>query len=233
MRDDPPDVGLPDARQRQQAMMYRELNLSHDVQVMTQQQIVVAMNAASQRIFDRQDGPVGQPQLQRLEGNLELVTRHCLALWISLSGRRFAVGTRNALICHPKSRAVHRGGPRTRHRQRARQLIQSLRLLAAGWHQPAHLQKREALHPLHCLLPHGREEICAVGKGFGLGELALHLAVDGGAQSPPLVKAMAVVGQGGTAGACDAPLQGLLLHCSGAECLGDREGAPCEGRRGC
>lgn len=65
------------------------------------------MDGSAERIFDRQHRAVRNPELDSLEGNLELVARDGLAVRVRLPGGGLGVSARDALVGHAELGAVH------------------------------------------------------------------------------------------------------------------------------
>ncbi|RWW61459.1 hypothetical protein BHE74_00031467, partial [Ensete ventricosum] len=118
----PGEVLLAHARERQQAVVHRELHLPHDVEPAPEKQVVVAVDAAAQGVLDWEHRAVRDPQLHRLERHLELVARDRLAVGVRLPGRRLTVRARHALVRHAEPRPVHRCRREVRDGQRPRQV---------------------------------------------------------------------------------------------------------------
>ena len=54
MRAHPPDLRQLGARQRREMVHHLQLGLGHDRQILLEQQVVVAVDAAADRVLDRQ-----------------------------------------------------------------------------------------------------------------------------------------------------------------------------------
>jgi len=99
VRINPFQAGECCARQRKQMMDDRQLDFGHDGKLVLQEQVVIAMNAAADRILDRHD-PVGRRTgVGRGEHLLETPARQQLRLGIDAASRGFAECTRFTLIC--------------------------------------------------------------------------------------------------------------------------------------
>lgn len=66
------------------------------------------MDAAAEGILDGEDGSIGDPELDGLESDLELIAGDCFAIRVGLAGGGLAVGARDALVGDAELRAVHR-----------------------------------------------------------------------------------------------------------------------------
>ena len=86
------------ARQRQQVVDDRQLGLPHDRQVVFQQEVEVAMDAAAHRVLDRQDAVVGGRGVDGLEHVLEGTAGPQLGPGAHLTRRCLAERTRLPLI---------------------------------------------------------------------------------------------------------------------------------------
>lgn len=87
-----------------------ELDLANDVKAVAEEEVVIPMDAAAERVLDRKNGAVGDPELDGLEGDLELVAGDGLAVGVGLPGGGLAVGPGDALVRDAERGAVHRGG---------------------------------------------------------------------------------------------------------------------------
>jgi len=108
--------------QRQQAVVHGELHLTDDVEPVTEQQVVVAVDAAAQGVLHGEHGAVGDPQLHGLERHLELVAGDGVAARVRLPGRLLAVRAGHALVRHAQLRPVHRSRGQVRDAERLRQV---------------------------------------------------------------------------------------------------------------
>ncbi|KAG6543743.1 hypothetical protein Mapa_014927 [Marchantia paleacea] len=108
MADDPLQVLFLYSRQGQKAVVHWQLHLPHNVKTVAQQKIAIPVNGSSERILDREDRSVHQPQLERLESGVELLARDCLASWVSFRCGGLAVSTWNSLVGYSQSRSVAR-----------------------------------------------------------------------------------------------------------------------------
>src|SRR5438093_1199401 len=86
------------ARQRQQVMHDRQLDLRDDRQLVREQQVVVAVDAAADRVLERQDAVRGAAAVDGVEDVFEAVARDQLRLVIDPPRRRLAKGARLSLI---------------------------------------------------------------------------------------------------------------------------------------
>ena len=66
-----------------------------------QEQVIDGMYAAALGVLYRQHSPLSQPLRQQLEGHLELLARHRLAVRTCQPRCLLAEGTRHALVGHP------------------------------------------------------------------------------------------------------------------------------------
>ena len=80
-------------------MHHRELDLGDDRQLVLQQQVVVAMDAAANRVLDRQHAVRRRTGVDGGEDFLEAMARNEVRLQVHPSGRCFAERPRLALIC--------------------------------------------------------------------------------------------------------------------------------------
>ena len=71
MREDPPHFAELDARKREQVVHHRHLDLADDRQLPFDQQVVVAMNRAADRVLDRDDAEVHRAGVDRVEHFVE------------------------------------------------------------------------------------------------------------------------------------------------------------------
>jgi hypothetical protein len=103
------------ARQRQQVMHDRQLDFGDDGQVVREQQVVVTMDAAADRVFDRYDAVSGRVGIDGLEHLFEGAARDQLRVRIDPSRGSLAEGARLALVCdfHRSSSITHGGPPRS------------------------------------------------------------------------------------------------------------------------
>nr|GME11661.1 hypothetical protein CR513_54080 [Ipomoea batatas] len=111
------EVVFSDAREREEAVVDRELDLADDVEAVAEEEVVVPVNRAAERVLHRENRSVGNPELHGLKRNLKLIARNRFAIRIRLSGRRFTVSAGNALIRHTELRAVQRRRREIRNRQ--------------------------------------------------------------------------------------------------------------------
>uniref|UniRef100_A0A0E0GFS8 Uncharacterized protein n=1 Tax=Oryza nivara TaxID=4536 RepID=A0A0E0GFS8_ORYNI len=91
-----------------------------DVEAVAEEEVVVAVDAAAEGVLDGEDGAgvldgedgaVGDPELDGLEGHLELVAGDGVAGGVGLRRRRLAVCPRDTLVGDAQLAAVHgRGG---------------------------------------------------------------------------------------------------------------------------
>lgn len=95
------------AGKREQAVVYRELNFTHNVQRMAKQQIIVSVYAAAQGIFHWQDCSVCNPKLHGLKSYLELVTGYGLAGRVSFRRGCLAVSPRDSLVGNAEMGSMH------------------------------------------------------------------------------------------------------------------------------
>uniref|UniRef100_A0A804MGP4 Uncharacterized protein n=1 Tax=Zea mays TaxID=4577 RepID=A0A804MGP4_MAIZE len=109
--------------QRQQAVVHGELHLPDDVEPVPEQQVVVAVDAAAQRVLHGEHGAVRDPQLHGLERHLELVAGDGVAARVRLPGRLLAVRAGHALVGHAQLRPVHRRRGQVRDAKRLRQVL--------------------------------------------------------------------------------------------------------------
>ena len=86
------------ARKCQEVVRHLQQHLGHDRQLVLQQQIVVAVDAAADRVLDRQDAVRGFAVVDGGKHVLEVGARNCLRVRAEPQRRRFAVRPRFALI---------------------------------------------------------------------------------------------------------------------------------------
>lgn len=86
------------------------MNLADDVKLVTEEEIVIPVDRTTKGILNRENSAIGDPELHRLEGNLELVAGDGVAVRVSFTGSSFGVGTRDALVSDAELGAVHRSG---------------------------------------------------------------------------------------------------------------------------
>lgn len=98
MRDDPVQILLSDPRQGEKTVVDRELDLTHDVKPVPEKEIVISMDRTSERVFNRENRSVSDPELHRLKRDLKLITRNGLAVRISFTGGGFRVRAGNTLV---------------------------------------------------------------------------------------------------------------------------------------
>jgi hypothetical protein len=99
MRVDDLDVRNLRSRQRLQAVDDIELHFAGDHQFVLEQEVVVAMNGAADRIFERHDAVRCALLDDRFEDVVERLARHRLDLRATVEQRSgFAVGARLSLI---------------------------------------------------------------------------------------------------------------------------------------
>jgi hypothetical protein len=120
--DDAGEALLAHPREREEAVVDRELHLADDVEAVPEQEVVVAVDAAAQGVLHGEHGAVRGPQLHGLERHLELVAGDGVAALVRLPGRLLAVRARHALVRHAQLRPVHRRGGQVRDSQRLRQV---------------------------------------------------------------------------------------------------------------
>eukprot|EP00268_Persea_americana_P058205 TRINITY_DN7020_c0_g1_i1.p2 TRINITY_DN7020_c0_g1~~TRINITY_DN7020_c0_g1_i1.p2 ORF type:complete len:320 (-),score=41.53 TRINITY_DN7020_c0_g1_i1:261-1220(-) len=108
--DDAGEILLPDAREGEETVVDGELDLADDVEAVAEEEVVVAVDAAAERVLDGEDGAVGDPELDGLESDLELVARDGLAVGVGFAGGGLTVGTGDALVGDAELGAMHRGG---------------------------------------------------------------------------------------------------------------------------
>ena len=99
---------LSDAGEREEAVVDRELDLADDVEAVAEEEVVVPVDRAAEGVFDRHNRSIGDPELHRLERNLELVAGNGLAVRIGLAGGCLGVRAGNALVRDAELGAVHR-----------------------------------------------------------------------------------------------------------------------------
>ncbi|GER57100.1 myb-like transcription factor family protein [Striga asiatica] len=102
------EVLAPDAREGEEAVVDGELDLADDVEAVAEEEVVVAVDRAAQRVLHREDGPICDPELHRLEGHLELVAGDGLAAGVGTAGGGLAVRAGDALVGHAEAGPVHR-----------------------------------------------------------------------------------------------------------------------------
>ena len=95
------------AGQRQQVVDDRQLDLADDRQVVLEEQIEVAVDAAPDRVLDRQHAVVGRPRVDRVEDVLEAAARHELGVGIHLPRRRLAERSGLTLIGNTHNKKGH------------------------------------------------------------------------------------------------------------------------------
>ena len=110
VRIDPLDAFDGRARKRQQMVPDRQLDFADDRQVVLDEQVVIAMNAAANRVLDRQD-PVRRPSRRhRPEHVVERLAGNDVGVAAETEGRGFAVGARLSLErdAHGATRIQHK-----------------------------------------------------------------------------------------------------------------------------
>ena len=98
MRVDPAEAGQRRAWQGQQVMDDRQLDLADDRQVVLEQQVVVPVDAAANRVLDRQHAVGDRAGLHRVEGFFEAPAGQQVGVGVNPAGGGFAEGARLALI---------------------------------------------------------------------------------------------------------------------------------------
>lgn len=106
--DDAGEVLFADAGEGEEAVVDGELDLTDDVEAVAEEKVVVAVDGAAEGVFDGEDGAVGDPELDGLEGDLELVAGDGIAVGVGFAGRGFGVGARDALVGDAEGGSVHR-----------------------------------------------------------------------------------------------------------------------------
>ena len=104
MRIDAAQIAEGDARQRQQMVHDRQLHLADDREMMLDEQVVVAVDAAANRVLDRQDAVAGGPGVDGAEDLLEAPARDQLGVGVHQPRRRFAEGAELPLVGDPHTR---------------------------------------------------------------------------------------------------------------------------------
>ena len=98
VRVDAPQAVERGARQRQQMVDHRQLDLADDRQVVLEQQVVVAVDAAADRVLDRQDAVGRGAGLDGVEHLVEAAAGDQPRVGVDPPGRRFTEGAGFALI---------------------------------------------------------------------------------------------------------------------------------------
>jgi hypothetical protein len=111
-----------DAREREEAVVDGELDLADDVEAVAEEEVVVPVDAAAEGVLDGEDGAVGDPELDGLEGHLELVAGDGVAGGVGLRRRRLAVCPRDTLVGDAQLAAVHGRGGEVGDGERAREV---------------------------------------------------------------------------------------------------------------
>uniref|UniRef100_A0A0E0GFT0 Uncharacterized protein n=1 Tax=Oryza nivara TaxID=4536 RepID=A0A0E0GFT0_ORYNI len=102
-----------------------------DVEAVAEEEVVVAVDAAAEGVLDGEDGAgvldgedgaVGDPELDGLEGHLELVAGDGVAGGVGLRRRRLAVCPRDTLVGDAQLAAVHGRGGEVGDGERAREV---------------------------------------------------------------------------------------------------------------
>lgn len=106
MADHACEIFLLDAGDGKKAVLDGKLDLADDVEALAEEEVVVTVDTAAEGVFDGEDSPVGKPKLYGLEGDIELVARYGLAVWVSLAGSGLAVGARDTLVGDAQVRSV-------------------------------------------------------------------------------------------------------------------------------
>lgn len=101
---------LTDPWEGEEAVVDGELHFPDDVEAVTEEEVVVPMNAPAERVLDGQNSSISDPQLDGLERDLELVARDGLAVRVGFPGGGFAVGAGHALVGDAQGGAMHRRG---------------------------------------------------------------------------------------------------------------------------
>uniref|UniRef100_J3MQI1 Uncharacterized protein n=1 Tax=Oryza brachyantha TaxID=4533 RepID=J3MQI1_ORYBR len=96
--DDAGEDLLVDPREREEAVVDGELDLADDVEAVTEEEVAVAVDAATEGVLDGEDDTVGDPELDGLDGDLKLVVGYNVVARVGLCRcRRLAVGPRELL----------------------------------------------------------------------------------------------------------------------------------------
>uniref|UniRef100_A0A0E0QV75 DUF834 domain-containing protein n=2 Tax=Oryza rufipogon TaxID=4529 RepID=A0A0E0QV75_ORYRU len=111
-----------DAREREEAVVDGELDLADDVEAVAEEEVVVPVDAAAEGVLDGEDGAVGDPELDGLEGHLELVAGDGVAGGVGLGGGGLAVCPRDTLVSDAQLAAVHGRGGEVGDGERAREV---------------------------------------------------------------------------------------------------------------
>jgi hypothetical protein len=99
VREHATDPGERRPRQRQEIVHDRQFHLADDRQVVLEQQVVVAVDAAADRVLDGQDAVRDAPARNRGEHFVEAVERDRFGVRAGAERRRFTVCARGALEC--------------------------------------------------------------------------------------------------------------------------------------
>ena len=91
--------------QREQVVHDRYLDLTHDRQVMLHQQVEVPVNAAADRVLNRQHSVVGRAGVDDVEDIFEALAGQQLGFRVDQPRRGFAEGSRFSLVGNPHGRA--------------------------------------------------------------------------------------------------------------------------------
>src|SRR5215207_9325541 len=84
---------------RQQAVVYRQLDLTDDRQLVFNEQVVISMNAAANRVLHRQHAMAGASLADSREHLLEAAARQGVSVRRKPPRGRFAVGAGLSLEC--------------------------------------------------------------------------------------------------------------------------------------
>ena len=84
-----------DSGESEEAVVDRDLNLTDDVETVTEEEIIVSVNRTSERILHLEDGTIRDPELHRLKRDVELITRDSFRVRVSFpaTASEYAPGT--------------------------------------------------------------------------------------------------------------------------------------------
>jgi hypothetical protein len=141
--DDPGEQVLAHPGEGQEAVVDGELDLADDVKAVAEEEVVVAVDAAAEGVLDGEHGAVGDPELDGLEGDLELVAGDGVAARVRLAGGGLAVRARHALVRDAQLAAVHRRWGEVADAERALQVGHRDQIQLRRRRRLVHFQRRQ------------------------------------------------------------------------------------------
>jgi hypothetical protein len=108
-----------------------------------EEEVVVAVDAAAEGVLDGEHGAVGDPELDGLEGDLELVAGDGVAARVRLAGGGLAVRARHALVRDAQLAAVHRRWGEVADAERALQVGHRDQIQLRRRRRLVHFQRRQ------------------------------------------------------------------------------------------